>query len=373
MKDYYKILNVSKNASQEEIKKSYRALCLSLHPDRQAGKSEQEKKEAEEKFKEVSEAYEVLSDPKKRQQYDAGGSGGFEDIDDFFSKMNSGGFDPFMGSTDPFGFSDLFGNRRRARRQNQSYENPEDLRGTDIRMNIPLSVEDIVNGCKKKVKYKRHVRCHVCHGKGGENKVTCPYCHGTGMESKVMWRSGMRFESSTTCSHCNGKGYKMEKPCSNCNESGFEIIEETLTISFQPGIGTSPTMYSQKGNESRSENGSSGSFIAVPVIDVSKLDPKYKIDGINIYETIKVKMTDALLGKEIEIQVPGQAKYKQKLSQNTKPGDTITKYGLGLLSEDFEYNRTKRGNYVFVVEYEVPSSLTTEQKDLLEKLSKTGI
>ncbi len=371
MKDYYKILGLDKSATDADIKKQFRKLSLENHPDRQVGKSDAEKKAAEERFKDIAEAYEVLKDPKKRQQYDAGGSGGFGDFDDFFSKMNGGGFDPFMGHTDPFDFSDLFGTRRR--RQSRPYENPEDLRGTDIRMNIPLSVEDIVNGCKKKVKYKRHVRCHVCHGKGGENKVTCPYCHGTGMETKVMWRSGMRFESSTTCTHCNGKGYKMENPCSNCHETGFEIVEETLTIAFQPGIGTSPTMYAQKGNESRSENGASGNFIAVPVIDTTKLNSKYKIDGINIYETIKVKMTDALLGKEIELQVPGQEKYKQKLSTNTKPGDTITRYGLGLLSEDFEYNRTKRGNYVFVIEYEVPSSLTQEQKDLLEKLSKTGI
>jgi len=366
-KDYYDILGVSKDASQEEIKKSYRALCLSLHPDRQAGKSEAEKKAAEEKFKEVSEAYDTLSDPKKKQAYDLGGSGG--GFEDFFRDMG-GGYDPFMGHTDPFGFGDIFGNRSR---RNPSGERPEDLHGSDIRMNIPLNIEDIVNGCKKKVKYKRHVRCHSCHGKGGESKMTCPYCNGTGMETKTSWRGGMMFQQSTTCQHCGGKGYKIEKPCHTCNSTGFEIVEETLDIAFQPGIGNNATMYTQKGNESKSEKGVAGNFIAVPVIDTSKLGPQYSIDGFNIYETKKVKLTDALLGKEIEIQVPGKEPEKYKLNPNTKPGDTITKYGLGILQEDFEYGRNKRGNYVFEIQYDIPSTLSSKQELLLEKLAETGM
>lgn len=368
MKDYYKILNVSKNASQEEIKKSYRALCLSLHPDRQAGKTEAEKKTAEDKFKEVSEAYDTLSDPDKKRKYDIGSSGG-PDFSDFFRDM---GGNPFTGATDPFGWGDIFGEGRRKRRDPNEVR-PEDMRGGDIRMNIPLNVEDIVNGCKKKVKYKRHVRCHVCHGVGGENRVTCPYCHGTGYETEVKWRHGMRFESSVTCSHCQGKGYKFEKPCTSCNGTGFEIKEETLDIAFQPGIGNNATMYSQKGNDSRSEKGVAGSFIAVPVIDETKLGNKYDLDGSNIYEKIKVKLSDALLGNEIDLQVPGRPKEKYKLSPNTKPGDHITRYGLGLLEEDFEYGRNKRGNYVFIVDYDIPSTLSEKQKILLEKLSETGM
>jgi len=367
-KDYYKILGIDKNASQEEIKKSYRALCLSLHPDRQVGKSEAEKKEAEEKFKEVSEAYDTLSDPAKKRRYDSRGSEAFGGFEDFFRDMG-GGYDPFMGHTDPFGFSDIFGERSRRR----NGPRPEDFKGKDIRMNIPLTVEDIVNGCKKKVRYKRQVRCHVCHGKGGENRVTCPYCHGTGFETEVSWHNGMRYENSHTCTHCHGKGYKMEKPCRNCNETGFETREETLDIAFQPGIGSSVTMYSQKGNESRDENGVPGSFIAVPVIDVEKLGPQYDIDGLDIIENIKVKISDALLGKEIEIKVPGQRPEKHKLSEGTKPGDHITKYGLGILSEDFEYGKKKRGNYVFVVQYDLPTKLTDKQRLFIEKLAETGL
>lgn len=368
-KDYYDILGVSKDASQEDIKKSFRKLSLKYHPDRQNGKSEAEKKAAEEKFKEVSEAYDTLSDPNKKRAYDLGSSGptGFEE---FFRDMG-GGYDPFMGHTDPFGFSDIFGTR--SRRRSQSGERPEDLHGSDIRMNIPLSVEDIVNGCKKKVKYKKRVRCHVCHGKGGENKVTCPYCNGTGMETKTSWRSGMMFQETTTCKHCSGRGYKIEKPCNTCNTTGVEIVEETLDIVFQPGIGNNAVMYAQKGNDSKSEKGVAGNFIAVPVIDKSKLGSQYSIDGLNIQETKKVKMTDALLGREIEIQVPGKSPERYKLNPNTKPGDTITKYGLGILEEDFEYGKNKRGNYVFKIQYDIPQTLSQEQKELLEKLSRTGM
>ena len=367
-KDYYKILGVDKNASDKEIKDSFRKLSLKYHPDRQSGKSDSEKKIAEEKFKEVSEAYDTLSDPKKKQAYDLGESGtGF---DDFFRDM-AGGFNPFTGHTDPFGFSDIFGGNQR--RRNPTGERPEDLHGSDIRMNIPLNIEDIVNGCKKKVKYKRHVRCHSCHGKGGDKKITCPYCNGTGLETKTTMRSGMMFQTSTTCTHCGGKGYKIENPCHSCNSTGFEIKEEMLDISFQPGIGNNATMYTQKGNESKSEKGIAGNFIAVPVIDASKLGPKYTIEGLDIYETKKVKLTEALLGKEIEIQVPGRPVERYKLNPNTKPGDIIIKYGLGLLQEDFEYGRSKRGNYVFKIQYDLPSSLSSRQEVILEKLAETGM
>lgn len=374
MKDYYSILGVSRDATQEEIKKSYRSLCLSLHPDRQAGKSDEEKKKAEEKFKEVSEAYETLSDPDKKRAYDFGGSGssssyGFEE---FFK--SHGGFDPFTGQTDPFGFSDLFGERRRRNQgRNQNEEDPADLRGSDIKMNIPLTVEDLVNGCHKKLKYKRRVRCSSCHGKGGDGKIQCPYCNGSGRETETKFRSGMMFQTSTTCTHCHGKGYKIEKPCQHCNGSGFEYKEEILDVEFQPGIGDNPTIYSQKGNESKSERGSAGSFIAVPVIDTSTLGDGIEIKGYDIHQKIKVKITDALLGKEIEIQVPGMPKESYKLNEGTKPGDTIIKYGLGLLREDFEYGRKTRGNYIFDIEYKFPSAISDKQKLFIEKLAETGM
>jgi len=364
MKDYYNILGVDRNASEDDIKKAFRKLSVKWHPDRNPGN-----KEAEEKFKEIAEAYEVLGDKDKKRKYDLSSSGG-PDFSDFFKDF---GGNPFTGTSDPFGWGDIFGERRRSKKRDFNMDMPEDFKGSDIRMSIPLSMADIVNGCSKKVKYKRNVRCHVCFGKGGEEKVECPYCHGTGIETIEKWSHGMRFETNTTCPHCNGRGYKIKNPCTNCNGTGFEPREEILEVMFEAGIGGNATIYSQRGNESKAQNGVPGSFIAVPVIDPSKSGDKYSIDGYNIHELLKVKLTDALLGKEIEIQVPGKPKEKFKLNENTKPGDTITKYGLGLLKEDFEYGRKSRGNYVFDIAIDMPNTLTDKQKILLEELAQTGM
>jgi len=210
-KGYYKILGVSENATDKEIKAAFRKKSILFHPDKQANKSDKEKKEAEAKFKEVNEAYQVLSDKDKRAQYDRGASFNFENTGGY-SGFNGGNFDFGNFNFDDFGFNsetgfdfrDLFGKHntynRASRRQRQAEK------GSDIKMVIPITIEELFTGCKKKVKFQRNVRCPNCHGAGGTNKHVCPHCNGTGMVTETRQSPFGFMQTTSACPKCNGKG-----------------------------------------------------------------------------------------------------------------------------------------------------------------------
>ena len=214
-KDLYAILGVSKNASDDEIKKAFRKLSLKYHPDRQGGKSDKEKKEAEEKMKEISAAWTVLSDPEKKRQYDMYGTydenmfNGNFDFGDIFSHMN----DMFSG------FGDFFGrgtNRNRNR-------NTGPIPGQTLKIQIPVSIDEILKGkIDRDVEYSIDVRCPNCNGEGGTGKKTCSHCHGTGMITETQRTPFGIIQNSHPCQYCHGEGTSLETVCSECHGTGFK-------------------------------------------------------------------------------------------------------------------------------------------------------
>ena len=355
-KDYYKILGVDKTASVEEIRKKYKALALKFHPDKQANKSEKEKKEAEAKFKEINEAYQVLSDENKRRQYDSGssfdfdgGSGGFNFKD--FNWRN--GF-PGWGDIYDDPFSSFFGSSRQYNRKRE----PDP--GKDIRMTIPVTLEELFTGATKKVKYERNVRCPVCHGEGGTGKHTCPDCNGTGVK-RTKARSPFGYtESISECQRCGGTGQVIDKKCTHCNGSGFVKEETVLEIKFPTGMYDGYSLqYTGKGSESKDVKGKTGDFYAIckHVYD----HDKYMINNyVDVYEKVEIPYYDALLGTEYILEKPDHKKIKLVIPSCVENGKHLKLAGQGLKTVN------SIGDYYVIIVYKLPEELTEDERNALE-------
>lgn len=362
-KGYYKTLGVGENASEDEIKKSFRKLSIKYHPDKQANKSDKEKKDAEAKFKEINEAYQVLSDPDKRAQYDRGGSfdfggaGGGSDFGGFdFGGMN---FDEF-GFNGAFDFSKFFGDGSHYGYSRPKQKAPE--KGSDIKMSIPVSIEEIFNGCTKKVKYQRNVRCPNCHGAGGTNKHTCPDCNGTGM-TKTTVRSPFGFTTSMgPCKRCGGKGYVIDSKCPTCGGTGFKKEDTILEINFMPGMLDGFSMlYRGKGNESSDLKGETGDFYAVckHTYDTNRYQI---INNIDVYEKIEIPYYDALLGCEYILEKPNHKKIKVNIPSCIPYGKHLKLANEGISSGNI------KGDYILIVIYKIPEKLSWRERNALEAL-----
>ena len=339
-KDYYGILGVSKTATAEEIKKAYRTLSIKYHPDRNPGN-----KSAEEKFKEIAEAYDVLKDPKKKAAYDR-------------PKVNLGGFD-FEVNMDFGGFG------ARGPR-------PEDM-GSDIEMPVPLTMEEMLRGCTKKVRYERRVRCHTCHGKGAEQVVECPYCHGTGV--KVEGEKDTVFGRIQTnvgpCPHCKGAGVKLGGVCEDCHGGRFEKKTEVIDVNFPPGILPGGIIIlSGMGNESPKAGSFDGSFRAVVSPNVNRM--RYNLNDLpNVHEKLEINWLDGVLGCEKEVELPHGSKIKLRIPELTQPGKMlkIPNKGFDMSGIPTSFSpMTGKGDYVFDIFYTFPEKLTDEERDILGKL-----
>lgn len=235
-RDYYEVLGVDKKASEDEIKKAYRRIAIKYHPDRQQGKSEAEQKEAEEKFKEAAEAYDVLHDPKKRESYDQfgfdgakmGGFGGFGggsfSMDDIFSMFG----DVFGGRGGFGGFSGFGGGAQR-----------QQHRGSDLRLKVRLSLQEVATGCTKKFKVRKDVTCTHCHGtgaEGGSGTETCPTCHGQGYVIRTTQSLFGMMQSQSICPNCHGEGTIIKNKCHECNGEGVVKGEEVVEINIPAGV-----------------------------------------------------------------------------------------------------------------------------------------
>lgn len=346
-RDYYEVLGVDKGADETAIKKAYRSLAKKYHPDMNPGD-----KEAEVKFKEVNEAYDVLSDADKRAKYDqfghaafdpaaggaGGGFGGFGDFGDIFSSFFGGGFGGFGGGS-------------------QQRNGP--MRGDDIGARISVTFEEAAFGVKKDINYNRVCRCPDCAGSGaakGTSAETCGKCRGSG-QMRVMQRlGGMQFQSTTTCDSCRGKGKIIKNPCNNCRGTGFIRVSKKLEVSIPAGIDDGERIALRgQGNDGRN-GGSAGDLILQVTV---KPHPIFERDGYNIYCEVPLPVTDAILGAEIEIPtLEGNTKYT--IPEGTQPGTAFTVKGQGI---PFINNKQRRGDLIFQVNVEIPRGLNDKQKE----------
>lgn len=362
-RDYYEILGVNKNASQEEIKKAYRKLAMQYHPDRYT--DEQQKKEATEKFKEISEAYAVLSDETKRAQYDRFGHAGFENYtqEDIFRGAN---FDDFEDLFSSFGigggfediFNTIFGKRYKDYKDYGKKYTIEDV-GEDLRYDIDITLEEAAFGTEKEIEITHNVICNKCNGTGSIDKKTktCPKCNGYGQIKTTKRMGPMIFSTVTTCSSCNGKGYILENPCPICHGNGKVRKKETIKFNIPPGITEdTPIRLSGQGNYGKHRNGDLYIFVRIL---------KHKIfrrEENDIYCNVKISFVDAVLGTEIEVPTL-KGNVKLKIPPGTQHGTLFRLQGMGIK----ELRGNRKGDEYVNVEIEIPKKITQQQREILEK------
>lgn len=350
-RDYYEVLGVGKGASDDELKKAYRKLAKQYHPDLNPNN-----KEAEAKFKEVNEAYEVLSDSDKKARYDQFGHAG---VDPSYGggAGAGGGFGGFGGFGDMGDiFESFFGGFGGSSRSNPNAPR----RGQDIRANVNIDFMEACKGKKVEVRLNKMETCPECHGSGaksGTSSKTCPDCNGTGTV-KVGQRTPFGVISSTkTCSRCSGKGKIIESPCPKCSGQGRSRTAVTKEIEIPAGIDDGQTLQVRGYGDAGINGGPSGDLnITVTV----RPDPIFERDGYDIYTEIPITYTQATLGDEIVVPtIDGKVKYV--VPEGTQTGTKFRLRGKGVK----KLNRADRGDQYVTVNVEVPSNLTKKQKDLL--------
>ena len=359
-KDLYEILGLSRDASENDIKKAYKKLALKYHPDRQGGKSDKEKKEAEEKFKEISWAYSILSDPEKKQRYDQFGitddqqqmSGGF-DASEIFKHFMGGMFEDMDNDDSPFG---SFFNRGRAKR------NQTPQQGQSIRLRIPVSIDEIMNGINRDVEYDIEVRCDKCNGTGGEGVETCPYCHGTGMITETHHYGYSIIQNSHPCQYCGGVGETIKHKCSECNGTGMKRKTVKQHISLNSGFENGHQLLIKgAGYQCKDSKCPNGDLLIELIYNID--ETKYAIQGKNIYEKISVPYYDCILGKELERTLPNNKKVKIKIPEYSQEGTQVKSSGNGL-----KQSWGSNGDYIFIISVKMPTYIKKEEKELLKKL-----
>ena len=359
-RDYYEVLGVDKNASAEDIKKAYRKKAIQYHPDKNPGD-----KEAEEKFKEAAEAYDVLSDPQKRARYDqfghAGmsGQGGFsgggfsmEDIFSQFGDIFGGAFGGGFGSA--FGSAFGGGSRSSSRRV---------ARGSDIRIKVKLSLAEVVKGVEKTVKINKMVTCPDCHGKGAVSEAdikTCDHCHGTGVVTKIANTILGQMQTSSPCPYCGGEGKKITNPCRKCSGTGLVKSAEEITFKIPAGVQEGMQLTIQgKGNAAR--NGGVPGNLLVVIEEEAPKEGGMQRDGNDLVYTLNLSFPDAVLGCSVEIPYI-DSKLKIKVDPGTQPGKILKLRGKGIP----EVNGYGCGDYLIYVQVFVPKKLDRKEKEIME-------
>lgn len=361
MRDFYEILGLDKNASSDEIKKAYKKAAKKYHPDLNP-----DNKEAEEKFKEVNLAYEVLSDPAKKQQYDLYGE---EAVDG-----NFGGGSGFGGFGDIFGdIFDIFGGGGYKRETYSAKKKDIPVRGSDISYEINLEFREAVFGTEKTITVRRQEECKGCNGTGaksGTEKVECDKCHGTG-EMKVQTASPFgRMVRVTTCDKCNGTGEIIKEPCKKCHGTGKETVNKKIKVTIPAGVNNHNVITMSGEGHSGTNGGSNGDlYIYLNV----KEDSVFKRHGNDLYLEMPLAYTDAVLGGIVKVPTLTNL-VDFEIPKGTQGGTKFKIKGEGVpfLKTGRNEKVDKKGDLYFVVDIIVPKKINEEQKELLEKLRENG-
>ena len=370
-RDYYEVLGVSKNASDDELKKAYRKLAKKYHPDA----NPDNKAEAEAKFKEVNEAYENLSDPQKRRMYDQfghdgpqgfGGAGGpFGGQGGYYSYSSSGfdGFGDFGDLGDIFSsfFGGGFGGRTSSKRQNGP------RKGADLNLGIDITFEQSFLGVEKEVIITRDETCTTCHGSGakpGTSVTKCSVCNGTGQVTQVQNTILGQMQTRRTCSNCHGTGEVIKEPCEICHGKGTVRKQPKIKIKIPAGIDDNQTVVLRGEGEPGEKGGEKGDlYITVKI----KKHPIYTRKGNQVLCEVPITITQATLGAELEIPMVDGSKETYKIPDGTQTGTKFTIRNKGFKS----VNSNNVGDFIFTVIVQTPKRLTKEQRDLLTQLAKT--
>ena len=359
-RDYYEVLEITKSASEDEIKKAYRKMAIKYHPDKNQGD-----KPAEEKFKEAAEAYEVLSDAKKKAQYDryghagmggaSGGGGGYGgqgmNMEDIFSQFGN-----IFGGGDESPFGNMFGGgggqqQRRMRK------------GTDLRIKLKLNLEEVANGVEKKIKVKRHVTCKACTGNGAKNGTelsTCQTCGGAGQVRRVQQTMLGQMVTTAVCPTCSGEGKQVKTRCDVCFGEGRLLEEEIIPIKIPAGVSDSMQLsMSSKGNVPP-RGGVAGDLL---IIIEEEPDEVLHRDGTNVIFDLYLNFADAALGTSIEVPTIG-GKARITIEPGTQAGKILRLKGKGIK----ELNGYGVGDELIHVNLWTPKNLTKEETEMLEKM-----
>lgn len=342
-KDYYKILGVEKGATPDEIKKAYRKMAMKYHPDKNDGDVD-----SESKFKEAAEAYDVLSSPDKKSNYDRygtadgnpfGGGGGFGhgfNMDDIFSQ-----------------FGDVFGsfNKRYSRQSTQT-------RGSDLRVKVSLTIDEVLKGTGKKLKYKRACQCKKCNGKGGTDTRDCLPCRGTGQRVVVQNTPFGQIRQATICPDCQGAGKQTLNRCGGCNGDGTTLQDQVVDVDIPAGVSTGMQLnMNGYGNESKS--GVSGNLV-IAIEEVT--ENWFRREGNNIVIEKSISVLDAILGSNIKLKTP-QGEISVTISPGTTHGDVLRVIGKGVP----DYN-LGLGDLLVKVSIKIPKNIELDERYTLEKL-----
>ncbi|MDD4150117.1 MAG: molecular chaperone DnaJ [Bacteroidales bacterium] len=361
-RDYYEVLEVSKDASPEQIKKAYRQKAIKFHPDKNPGDAS-----AEDKFKEAAEAYEILSNADKKSRYDqfghaglsgagGGGYGGGMSFEDIFSRFGDvfgdgfgGGFGSFFGGGGSSG-----GSRRRVNK------------GTNLRVTVKLTLDEIANGTTKKIKLKKYVACNACKGTGekdGSSSKTCPTCNGRGTQTRVVNTMLGQMQTSTTCTTCGGEGKIISEKCNTCFGEGVVNGEELVELKIPAGVSEGVQLsVSGKGNAAR-RGGINGDLL---VLIKEVAHPDFHREEDDLIYNLFISIPDAITGTHVEIPTL-QNKVKIKIDAGTQSGKTLRLRSKGLPN----LNGYSKGDLLVRINVFIPTSITKEDKKLLEQLKQS--
>lgn len=350
MKDYYKILGISRNATKRDIKDAFRKLSLQYHPDRQGNKSEKEKKDAEAKFKEIAEAYEVLGNDSKKSQYDSA------------SVFNNNNNIKFETSGDPFSiFNDFFNlfHENNNMRWGEMKTNTNNLE-MDVIFDLLLELSDVYNLSHKQIIFTRKIYCKKCNGNGYTEIEKCPYCHGTGINTDRL-SSIKGFYIHKTCIYCGGSGYISKTKCNKCNGDGFINQTDNLEFIIPAGCYDGCVInYNGKGNILGNKKGDLFIRIHIHTGTNYRISPK----TLNLETTIEVPILTCLIGGKTQIDLPDNTCISVTIPENTSAGSIYKIRGKGLMKKNMS-----RGDLLICIHYKMPKHISDANKKILKKIA----